>query len=304
MVSARSALPLTVVRTCEVTPSAPPSGKSRESRPAHHARMPAIKTTRRRSRSAIRLGQGRAGLLAARLGVALRDRRQALRLTQREVGERAGVSQQEVSRLERTRGSDAPLVTWAAVGAAVGLQMAAFFEHAPGASLPADLQHLRGQNLIVETAGRGGWAAIPEAPLPGDGPRPRSIDVLLERPARRESAVVEVWDLLLDVGAAMRGLEAKVQATRARLGPDWHVEGLLVVRGTARNRALIGEFAPLFEARYPASSVEWIRALTDPVVPIPDGAGFAWTDVAGTRLVPARLITGRTTLGRCRPTPA
>lgn len=292
-------LPLIVVRARRLVSQAPPPGKQQESHAAHHARMPPVatlpqsKTVRRRSRTAIRLGQGRAGYLAARLGVALRDRRQALRLTQREVGERAGMSQQEVSRLERSRGPDAPLVTWAAVGAAVGLQLASFFEQAPGASLPADFQHLRGQNLIVAAARRGDWAAMPEALLPDDGPRPRSIDVLLERVARREAAVVELWDLLLDGGAAMRGLEAKVQATRVRLGHDWRVEGLLLVRGTARNRALVGEFGPLFEARYPASSADWIRTLKDPAAPLPDGAGFAWTDVAGTRLIPARLQPGR-----------
>ena len=118
------------------------------------------------------------------------------------------------------------------------LQLAAFFEAMPGADLPRDIEHLRRQNLVVATAQAGGWTAIPEATL-DEGRWSRSIDVLLSRAARREAAVVEVWDLLLDGGEAMRGLEAKVQALRAQLDPAWRVQGLLLVRGTHRNRKLV-----------------------------------------------------------------
>ena len=113
--------------------------------------------------------------------------------------------------------------------------------------------------------------------------------MLLERAARREAAVVEIWDLLLDGGEAMRGLESKVQAVRERLGGGWQVQGLLVVRGTHRNRALVRELRDLFAARYPASSAAWLRALEDPSAPMPNESGFAWTSVDGTRLVAARL---------------
>ncbi len=117
----------------------------------------------------------------------------------------------------------------------------------------------------------------------------RSIDVLLERAARREAAVVEIWDLLVDGGEAMRGLESKVQAVRERLGGGWRVQGLLVVRGTHRNRTLVRELRDLFAARYPASSAAWLRALADPGTPMPSERGFAWTSVDGSRLVAARL---------------
>lgn len=168
------------------------------------------------------------------------------------------------------------------------MQLAAFIEAMPGADLPRDIEHLRRQSLVVATAARGGWTALPEANLE-EGRWSRSIDVLLGRAARREAAVVEIWDLLLDGGEAMRGLTAKVNALRARLGGDWRVAGLLVVRGTHRNRRLVRDLAALFAARYPASSASWLRALSEPDAPMPDGAGFAWTDVPGTRLVAARL---------------
>lgn len=235
-------------------------------------------------------GRGRAATVAKRLGVGLREARIGAGLLQREVAVRAGVSQPEIAKLEGGHGVDTGIDTWAACAAALGLQLAAFFEAAPGADLPRDIEHLRRQNLVVALSAPGGWAAAPESAIPGDGARPRSIDVLLTRVVRREVAVVEIWDLILDGGAVMRGLEAKVHATRQRRGPDWHVQGLLIVRGTQRNRRLVGSLAALFAARYPASSHAWLRALRDPTAPMADSAGLAWTDVAGTRLIAARLV--------------
>jgi len=238
-----------------------------------------------------RAGVGRATYLAHRLGVAIRERRHAARLTQRQVGDRAGVSQEEISRLELGRGATSSLETWAAVGAATGMQLAAFFERTPGASQPDDLHHLRRQDLMIRFSAPRGWSGGPESLLPDGGPFPRSIDVLLTRPVNREAAVIEIWDLILDGGAAMRGLEVKVRATRDRLGPGWRVQGLLVVRGTQRNRRLLNELRALFAARYPASSSSWLRALADPKAAMPDQDGIAWTDVEGTRLISARLRT-------------
>ncbi len=234
-----------------------------------------------------RLGNERAAYLAHRLGVALRDQRQANGITQRELAQGIGCSQPAVSSLERGGGTTTTLETWASAAAVIGLQLAAFLERAPGADQPRDLQHLRRQSLVIATAAGGGWTALPEAALPGDGPRPMSVDVLLTRAIRREVAVVEVWDLLADGGASMRGLEAKVLAIAGRHGPEWNVQGLLLVRGTTRNRALIGELRPLFDARYPASSAQWLRALSDSATPLPAAGGLAWTDVAGTRLIAA-----------------
>lgn len=50
---------------------------------------------------------------------------------------------------------------------------------------------------------------------------------------------------------------------------------------------MVRELEPLFAARYPASSMRWLKALTDPQTAPPDGSGFLWTDVRGSRLVAA-----------------
>ena len=244
---------------------------------------------RRRATAARRRGRARCEYVARRIGVGLRDARLAQARRQADVAAEAGVSQPHYSRIERGLMPAATLETLAACAAALRVQLAAFVEAMPGASLPRDIEHLKRQALLVRISMRGGWTAEPEAALAGDGPRPRSIDVLLMRATRREAAVVEIWDLLGDGGEAMRGLEAKVQATRDRLGPGWRVQGLLLLRRTRRNRQLVRELAPLIAARYRGSSARWLAALADPARPMPPAGGFAWTSVAGDRLVAARL---------------
>jgi transcriptional regulator with XRE-family HTH domain len=238
----------------------------------------------------------RAQKVAKRLGVSLRDARQAAGLTQRQLADRAGVSQPEIVRLEAGDGWDTGIDTWAACAAGTGTQVAAFLERMPGADLPRDIEHLRRQNLVIRESAPGGWHPLPEALLPDGTLHPRSIDVHLTREPRREVAVVEIWDLILDGGAAMRGLEGKVQTLRERLGQPWNVQGLLLVRGTRRNRDLVRELVPLFAARYPASSEAWLRAFRDPETPLPSAGGLAWTDVKGDTLIPSRLRTGERTV--------
>jgi transcriptional regulator with XRE-family HTH domain len=258
---------------------------------------------RRRANRTTRIGWQRADVLAHRLGVALREYRNEIGMTQRVVGERAGIAQTEVSRLERGLGARTSLQTWSACGAAVGHPLVGYFERVSSTDQPRDIEHLRRQSLLISLAELGGWSAVPEAALPDDGPRPRSVDVLLARPSRREMAIVEVWDLLTDGGAAMRGLEAKVIAWRARLGGTWRVRGLFVVRATRRNRQLIRDLRPLFEARFPASSTAWLSCLTDSATPLPDADGLVWSDVAGTKLTPARSRR-RAPRSDAGPTPA
>lgn len=265
-----------------------PDAKWQVSAKRHHQGVSAEDTSTRTSKEAA-AGAARADYLAKRLGIGLKERRLALRMTQKALGAKVGRSQAEICRLEQGRGGNADLATWAACAAAIGLQLAAFLELAAGADQPRDIEHLRRQNLVVVTATAGGWSADPEWLLSGDGPRPRSIDVLLTRAARREAAVVEIWDLILDGGHAMRSLEAKVLAVRERLGQEWEVQGLLLVRATRRNRQLIRELEALFAARYPASSHAWLRALAAQDQSMPQASGFAWTDVPGARLIAARL---------------
>ncbi len=207
--------------------------------------------------------------------------------TQRECAASARLSQARWSNLEGGLGTSAPLATWAIAAAAVGQELVGFLDQAPGADLPRDIEHLRRQSAIVERAAAGGWAVAPEMPVDA-GTVGRVIDVLLSRAATREAAVFEVWDLLLDVGQALRSFDEKVAAVRRTL-PGWTVAGAWVIRGTRRNRALLlAELAPLFRARFPAAGSAWLRALDSPTCAMPGDPGLLWTDAGGAHLTAAR----------------
>ena len=247
---------------------------------------------RRRAGSARLAARRRTIYLSGRLGVALRESRQALGMRQLDAAERAGVSQAFWSLLERGGGGTASLETLASCAAAVSAQLAAFVEAVPGATLPRDIEHLRRQQLVIASAAEGGWSARPERPIDPAAGRSRSIDVQLERAARQEVAVVEIEDLLADGGQAMRGLEDKVAAVRRTVVSDWSVRGLLILRSTNRNRSLVRELHDLFATRFPGSSEAWLAALRDPSRAMPKADGLVWSSVDVRRLFAARLGGG------------
>jgi transcriptional regulator with XRE-family HTH domain len=243
---------------------------------------------RRRAGTSRMRGRERAAYLARRIGIAIREARRRAGLAQWQVGAIAGISQSFVSRIERGLGSTASLETLAACAAAVGLQLAAFLELAPGADPPRDVEHLRRQDLLIRLASEGGWTARPEHPIHPDAARSRSIDVLLQRREVREAAVVEVVDLLTDVGAEMRELADKVAAIRRALGDSWTVRGLLLLRATRGNRRVVREAPALFAARFAATGRAWLTALrSDARLPAADG--LLWTSVRGDRIFPVRI---------------
>lgn len=296
-----------LAREAPVPDAAPPEGAARRpgtapgpgpASPAATARQPgtalpvaAGPTTPRMARRAratrqVLDGRQRAGTLATRLGTALGEERTRHGLTQAACADLARMSQARWSELERGLGTRTPLETWAIAAAAVGLELAAFFDRSPGAGLPRDIEHLRRQSALASRAAGGGWIVAPEARVPTPTPG-RAIDLLIERPARCEAAIVEIWNWIADVGAALRSLDEKVEGVR-RMRPGWTVAGAWVLRGTRRNRALVAELAPLFRARFPAPGRAWLHAFDDPDAALPDRPTLLWADAAATRLVAAR----------------
>ncbi len=266
------------------TPSGnePPSDSRLGSEPGSGAPRAGSRARRPRPNREVLGGRRRAAYLGSRLGTGLRDARTRAGRTQEACAAIARISQARWSDLERGRGANAPLRTWAIAAAAVGQELAAFLDQAPGADLPRDIEHLRRQSALVERETAGGWAVAPEMPVVA-GESGRVIDALLTRATTREAAVFEVWDLLLDVGAAFRSFDEKLAAVRARL-PGWTVSGAWIIRGTRRNRTLVAELAPLFGARFPASGVSWLRSLDSDVAAMPGQPALLWTDTAGAKI--------------------
>jgi transcriptional regulator with XRE-family HTH domain len=241
-----------------------------------------------RTGSHARRGRLRADTLANRLATAIREGRLIEGVTQLEAANRGGISQPRWSELERGLGAGASIETWSIAAAAVGSQLAAFLEGAPGAERPRDIEHARRQSALIEFAASGGWRALPELAV-DPAVRSRSIDVALVRELRREAAPFEIWDWFDDIGASFRGLDAKTHLLGERLKRDpqmvsdqsWRIAGCFVVRDTARNRRLVAELRPLFVARFPGSSSAWLHALRDPAAPMPGEDALLWSDRGG-----------------------
>jgi len=160
--------------------------------------------------------------------------------------------------------------------------------------------HLRNQELVIKVAAQGGWRARPEASIDRDPGRSRAADVLLkrERGALTEHLFVDIWDWFDDVGSSLRSFErtlARVGAYAIATGlPSTpagavRVSGLWVVRATTRNRQLLAAHRHLFRARFPGSSGQALKALTDPSTPPPHESTWLWASVPGDRLFRARL---------------
>ena len=190
-----------------------------------------------------------------------------------------------------------------AAAAGVGRRLVVYLEATSGAELPRDIEHLKRQRLVIETARRGGWQPGFEVPTEPFAVRSPSVDVVLTRPrtgaTTGETVLVEVWDWLADVGEAVRSSDAKLAAVRRRMGGAGDgtgeplVEVLWVLRGTRRNRELVREFGAIFETRFPGSSARWLRALTGLGTRPPAEAGLLWTDVRGRKLIARRHATSR-----------
>lgn len=184
----------------------------------------------------------------ARLGGRVRDARLRRRATQLQLGERVGLSRSAVSAIERGLGGGHTLDTWQRLAVALDIRL-----NATRSSDPA-----------------------------------RSTDVGLRDDRRRRLTFVECWNTIGDLGAAARSSARKLAEAEAFAiasgGEHPHrVAGCWVVRATARNRDLVRRYPAVFAARFPGSSLAWVRALTHGTDP-PAEPGLIWCDVRTTRL--------------------
>jgi transcriptional regulator with XRE-family HTH domain len=254
---------------------------------------------RHRSSAAHRQGRARAELLSTRLGMALKEARLLTATTQHEVAHRAGLSQARLSELERGDGSTASLETWSLLVAAAGEQIVAFLEHAPGADRPRDMEHLRRQNAVVNIARNGGWTALPSS----RSIRRRSDRGLLMSLSSGGSRTKRLSSR--SGTGSMMSAPASADSMRSRT--PWLLVspqalrtagcGASEVCSSCAGRAAIGASStscaafrgPLFAARFPGSSVGWLRAFGEPTHAMPAADGLLWTDRTGA-LAASRLV--------------
>jgi transcriptional regulator with XRE-family HTH domain len=268
-------------------------------------------------------GDREALALAAHLGGDIRRGRRRRHLTQAALGARVGVRQPRISELERGEGADAPLRLWVRIGIALGTPLSVALSrrigdeldpgitrrgisrvldaghpsdagHPRDAGHPSDAGHLAAQELVLRLARATGRAGLFELPTRPANPA-RSVDVGIRDDTRRLLILVEIWNRLVDVGAAARATGLKAAQARelaVAIGGDegaYDVASVWLLVPTAANRALVRHYPEVFRSRFPGSSALWVEVLSRGGIP-PTHAGLAWADAASGRLVPIRLM--------------
>jgi transcriptional regulator with XRE-family HTH domain len=219
-------------------------------------------------------------------GAELRDSRRRRHWTQRQLGQRAGVSQTTISRMERGLGGPLTVDTWQRVFNALGRRLILEGGRDP-IEEPQDAAHLALQELVLRLGRGAGYAGSFELSLRSTD-RSRSTDVGLRDDRRRLLVLIECWNVFGDIGAAARATTTKVREAEAfaiAVGGDrpHRVASCWVVRATRRNRGIVDRYPEVFATRFPGSSTGWVHALTEGTEP-PEQAGLVWADVAATRL--------------------
>lgn len=125
-----------------------------------------------------------------------------------------------------------------------------------------------------------------------------AIDVLIRSDRQCVLILVEIWNRLDDLGTAMRSTSRKaaeaegLAVVAAGDGPSYRVASCWLLVDTAANRRLVAAYPGVLKARFPGSSVGWVRSLVEGVAP-PAEPGLAWVDPRLGRIVPMRLVAQR-----------
>jgi SAM-dependent methyltransferase/transcriptional regulator with XRE-family HTH domain len=176
-----------------------------------------------------------------RFGGDLRGGRIRRGLTQRDLGGKVGLSQSAVSRVERGRGGGLTVDALQRMALALDLRLRLSLARDP-LNETRDAGHLAMQELVLRLARPAGFTGSFELPTRPSEPW-RSIDVCLADPRRRRRIVVECWNTIGDIGAAVRSStrkRAELQDLAIGGGDRDASTGLVwVVRASARNRALV-----------------------------------------------------------------
>jgi transcriptional regulator with XRE-family HTH domain len=240
---------------------------------------------RGRRRAARDLGVREANAIAGNLGRETRRTRVRRRWTQEELGDRTGVSQAEISKLEGGHGGRTSIETWVAIGIALDRPIAIGFSRDVIDPSPQDAGHLAAQELLLRLASAAGWRARVEHPTNASDPR-HATDVVLVGVDRRV-VFVEIWNRCDDLGAAIRSSDRKL-AEAGRGGTD--VGSCWLFVDTAANRELVRRYPSILRARFGGSSSGWVSALTGGTRSSAS-PGVAWIDPRAARLREMRLAT-------------
>jgi len=193
------------------------------------------------------IGATRGRRLATQVGEEIRHARLTLGLSQARIGQVAGVSKSNVSRLERGVPPYATIVTLARVARVVGLDLVTICY--PAASRLRDTAHVQ---LIARFLGR-----LPDA-----------VARFLEAPIRGNDQ--RAWDVLLRIGSCsigvaaethVRDLQALLRRERQKQLDSGVTHLFLLLANTRHNRAALAEARDLVDTAFPLPMRRAMRRL-------------------------------------------
>lgn len=214
-------------------------------------------------------------MMRTNLQRAVRVVRRRLGMRQCDLGERAGVSREVVSRLERgeLRGMTLASIDRVAEALAATVDVTLRWQ-GEQVDRMLDAAHAALQKSVAETLTSLGWLVQVEVSFNRYGDRGR-VDVIALHPMLRIVVVVEVKSALGDLQDTLGRLDIKARVARAIAAEiGWSavsgVVPMLVIGQSRATRRVVAEHEPLF-ARYSVrgrSCVAWLRR---PTTPVPSG---------------------------------
>lgn len=204
-----------------------------------------------------------------RLGLGYRALRRRRRLTQGQVGAKAGVSRSVIYRIERGHADAVAAHTLVRVAAALDAPIdIRLLWHGEGLDRLLDARHARLVDRVLQILTSHGWDAATEVSFSVYGER-GSIDILAFHPATGCLLVIEIKSVVPDMQSMLAALDRKGRlATAIAEDRGWHptsVSKLLVLPEDRTARRRVDEHAATFQTTLPARTVElrrWVSAPT------------------------------------------
>ncbi|MGH2428951.1 MAG: helix-turn-helix domain-containing protein [Candidatus Limnocylindria bacterium] len=229
-----------------------------------------------------------------RVGSLARAVRHRLGWTQKQLANRAGVSQKLVSLFECGRLEELTVRSARRIGQTleIGLPFAPRWRGGDGVRL-LDSDHAALVNRVVATLRTDGWEVIVEYTFNHYGDR-GSVDVIAWHAGERSLFIIEVKSRLLDMQETLAALGRKTRVVPGLLARErgWHPAYLgvaLVMSSLTANRAAVARNGATFDATFPQRTVDarrWVRRPSGPLAAlwfVSSSNGITGTRAPGSR---------------------